>query len=75
MPLAALWNGSGFRPPTRRELRPVTRIEPGMNLDRVYLALDLSGTPLAVLGDEQPLSLLDVRGLRLRVMGGGVATG
>jgi len=69
VPLAALWTAGGFRAPTRRDLQPVARVEPGTSLDRVYAALDRSGAPFAALAEEGPLRVLDSNRLRQRVMG------
>jgi len=69
VPLAALWTPEGFRPPARRDLRPVVRVEPTSGLDRVYLALDRSEAPFATLVGEGPAAVIDVDRLRLRVMG------
>ncbi|MHC5210240.1 MAG: DUF21 domain-containing protein [Planctomycetota bacterium] len=68
-PLAALWESSGFRAPTRRDLRPIARVEPDASLDSVYLSLDRTGAPFAGLTRGDRLTVLDGNRLRRRVMG------
>lgn len=70
LPLAALLEGGRFRAPLRRELRPVARVEPGTGLDRVYAALDRSGTPFAALVEDGPARVVDSSRLRQRLMAG-----
>jgi CBS domain containing-hemolysin-like protein len=69
VPLAALWTRGGFRAPARRDLRAVARVEPGAGLDRVYVALDRSDAPFAMVLAEGRPTVIDVDRLRLRVMG------
>jgi CBS domain containing-hemolysin-like protein len=68
-PLAALWEPGGFRPPARRDLRPIARVEPDASLDSVYMALDRTGAPFAGLTQCDQLKVLDGNLLRRRVMG------
>lgn len=69
VPLATLWTAAGFRAPARSELRPVTHVQAGMGLDAVYLSLDRTGSPFAVLRRPDGLAVLDADHLRQRVMG------
>ncbi len=69
VPLAVLWVGGTFRAPTRRDLRPVARVEPSTSLDRVYTALDRSSAPFATLSEDGPVRVLVSSRLRERVMG------
>lgn len=69
MPLAALWSAQGMRQPLAAELSSITVVEPAMSLDRVYVSLDRSGSPFAVLRSPEGLAVLDVNRLRQRVMG------
>jgi Cyclin M transmembrane N-terminal domain len=70
MPLAGLYEAGRFRAPVKRELQPVARVEPGTGLDRVYAALDRSGTPFAALVEDGPLRVVDSARLRQRLMAG-----
>jgi CBS domain containing-hemolysin-like protein len=70
MALAGLYEAGRFRAPVRRELQPVARVEPGTGLDRVYAALDRSGTPFAALVEDGPLRVVDSARLRQRLMAG-----
>lgn len=67
--LAALWSAQGIREPRPAELGQVTVVEPAMTLDRVYINLDRSGAPFAVLRRPDGLAVLDVNRLRQRIMG------
>jgi CBS domain containing-hemolysin-like protein len=69
VPLASLWESGGFRPPARRELQPIARVDPDASLDSVYLALDRTGAPFAGLTRGDRLRVLDGNLLRQRVMG------
>jgi hypothetical protein len=70
LPLAQLFEAGRFRAPVRRELQAVARVEPGTGLDRVYAALDRSGTPFAALVEDGPLRVVDSSRLRQRLMAG-----
>lgn len=65
-PLAALWSEHGFRAPERPDLRPVASVEATTGLDRVYVRLDHSRAPFAVLPDGR---VLDADLLRQAVIG------
>ena len=67
--LATLWTGTGMRAPGLGDLGKVTVVEPTMTLDRVYVHLDQSGAPFAVLRRTDGLAVLDVNRLRQRIMG------
>lgn len=69
VPLARLWTPEGFRAARRDELQPVVRVEGAAGLDRVYVHLDRSGAPFAVVGSGAELRVLDASWLRQRVMG------
>lgn len=73
VPLARLWTPGGFRAARRDELQPVVRVEGAAGLDRVYVHLDRSGAPFAVVEAAGELRVLDATGLRQRVMGAGPA--
>ncbi len=67
--LAALTSGAGMGAPDPASLGKVTVVEPTMTLDRVYIHLDRSGAPFAVLRRPDGLAVLDVNSLRQRIMG------
>lgn len=70
VPLAQLRDGGGLRSPRRDELQRVTHVESTMRLDRVYIALDGSQSPFAVVTEAgRVVGVVDTNRLRERVMG------
>ncbi|RKY22257.1 MAG: hypothetical protein DRQ55_01625 [Planctomycetota bacterium] len=69
VPMASLWTPDGFRAPARAELRPVMQVSESTSLDAVYLGLDQSSSPFAVVRRPDGLSVLDADHMRQRVMG------
>lgn len=70
VPMAALWTSGGFRAPSRAELRPVMQVQPGTGLDAIYVGMDRTGSPFAVVRQPDGLAVLDADQMRRRVMGG-----
>lgn len=70
VPMAMLRERDGFRPPRRDEVRRVTHVEASLRLDRVYVALDRSQSPFAVVMDSgRVLGVIEANRLRERVIG------
>lgn len=69
VPMAQLATPEGFRAASRSELRPVSVVPPGLGLDAVYVSLDRTGSPFAVVRRGDGLAVLDADRLRQRVMG------
>lgn len=64
VPLAVLAVPGGFRPPTRRDLHPVVTLDAATELDRVYLALDRSNAPYALIAGPDGPRAIDSHQLR-----------
>jgi len=69
VPLASLWTADGFRAPSRAQVRPVTAVLPSLALDSLYVTLDRTGSPFALVRRPDGLRVLAAEHLRERVMG------
>lgn len=70
LPLARLRRMEGWRAPRLEELRRVPQVDGALGLDRLYVILDGSGAPFAVVSDAEGVrGVVDATGLRQRVMG------